>query len=88
MYTSCTTSHCVCIGCKFFFLLRAKSGDDAMLDPMVVFHEAVKNVTPVMGTSIVRRSGRTYKVQQRCVCHVTVSVCHVTVSVCHVTVSV
>lgn len=44
---------------------RYSAGDkDTVVDPMEVFHKAVDNVKPLMGTTGVRRGGKLYHVRR------------------------
>ena len=36
---------------------------DTDLDPLVIFHKAVENCKPIMGTTTVKRGGKRYHVR-------------------------
>ena len=43
---------------------KVDTGVTVVTDPMVVFHTALKNVTPVLGTKSVKRGGKTFQVKE------------------------
>lgn len=44
-------------------ILRYKSGEkEAILDPLALFHKAIENSKPIMGTTGVRRGGKLFHV--------------------------
>lgn len=46
--------------------LRAGGVSEVVTDPLQVFHEAIENCKPIMGTSGVRRGGKLYHVSVGC----------------------
>ena len=42
--------------------LRANPGSDVVTDPLKVFHQAIENSKPVMGTVGIRKAGKLYHV--------------------------
>ena len=57
-----TTTVILCF-CMFSRHKSTQATDCAVLDPLEVFHIAVRNATPTMGTTGVRRGGRLYQVR-------------------------
>ncbi len=53
------------------FRLHSSTDSTAELsvDPMLVFHTAVNNVMPTLGTRPVKKGGRTYQVSRASRCH-------------------
>ena len=41
---------------------KAGTGTEVMVDPLTVFHQALENSKPIMGTIGVRRGGKLYQV--------------------------
>ena len=47
----------------YLSLYRYKGGEkEVELDPLVVFHKALENSKPIIGTTSIRRGGKLYQV--------------------------
>lgn len=46
--------------------MRANPGSEVVTDPLKVFHQAIENSKPVMGTIGIRKAGKLYHVSARC----------------------
>ena len=54
-----------CLGISFVLPFRVAAsgeGEKIVLDPMVIFHQAVENVKPSVATQSVKKGGKSYHV--------------------------
>lgn len=42
--------------------LKSKNPDEVIIDPLTIFHQAMKNAQPVVGVQPIKKAGKTYQV--------------------------